>query len=151
VTVQVKSVSVEGRQVALFQLNRHQNVGCRHDRKEEVPGRHGGRTPESDDEAEVERMPHKLVWSGSHKTQILKLFSSKEAAHLLQTKWLEVADQEGDDHHDSPSNKEQDSQGHNSRGIFHSPDLAEQRLPKADYHQKHETREEHIGTAFGRR
>src|SRR5208337_903336 len=77
---------METYEVALLQLNRHQNVGRGHDGEKEVPCGHGGCTPECNNEAEIERMPHKLVWSRSHKSQSLKLLASKEAPHLLETK-----------------------------------------------------------------
>ena len=77
---------MESQEVALLQLNRHQNVGRGHYGEKEVPSGHGGCTPESDNKAEIERMPYKLVRSRSHKSQSLKLFASQEAPHLLETK-----------------------------------------------------------------
>jgi hypothetical protein len=55
-----------------------------------------------------------------------------------------VVDQEGAGQHNSPSKEEQDTQSPNSGGILHSPDRAQQGLPKTNRQEKRESCEEHI-------
>src|SRR5205085_11088317 len=48
-------------EIALFQKDANEDVGRRNRGKHQMSGRHRGRCPECDDEAEIDRMPHELV------------------------------------------------------------------------------------------
>ena len=103
-------------QVVFFQPRGGQDVAGHRDREEQVPGRHGGRRPEGDDETEHERVAHQPVEKSGVKTYVAVWCSAPCQVHLPQAEQVGVADHEGGGQRDRPADPEQNPQHQAARG-----------------------------------
>ena len=85
---------MEGHQVALFQLNSHQNVACAHHGKEQAPACHVRRAPKGNEESQVERMAHQAVWSGCAECWRFVVVIAQVFPYLLEPEQIKVVDQQ---------------------------------------------------------
>src|SRR5438067_9800595 len=86
-------VAIETDQVALFELDRDENVSRGHDREEEVTGGHSRRRPEGDDEPKIKRMSHHLIQCRRFERRRLFVFTDQIIVNLLHPKEAEVIDE----------------------------------------------------------
>src|SRR6185369_14086577 len=105
-------------EVALFESDREQDVGCCCNRKQQVRGCHHGRHPKGEQPADVEWVSHDLVWSGSRKLQTALRLTQQVPPDLTQSEQVEMVDQEGRKENQSPAERKQTTQHDSSSRIF---------------------------------
>src|SRR5262247_3201251 len=94
-----------GDQIAFFQEDADKDVCGRDGGEEKVPCRHHRRRPESDDEAEIDRMPHQPVQNRRFEVRLRHGVPDQMKGHLLQPEQLEMVDQERAGQDDQPASE----------------------------------------------
>src|SRR5262249_18373750 len=90
-------------QIPFLQCDTNKNVGRRDEGEEQMACSHHWRGPEGDDEAEIDRVPHKLVEHRRFETRLYPCFPGKVHNDLLQPEQFEMVDQERAQQHDKPA------------------------------------------------
>ena len=138
-------------QVALFQLDRDQDVAGGRQREQQVSGRHRRRRPEGEQEAEVDRMAHALVEQGVLKLGAGSGWPRRRATHLAQAEQLEMVDQEGAHQHQAPAEPEDAVEDQRRRRIVHDPHRRRRIGRHCQYSsEQRQAGEQHVGAALDR-
>src|SRR6185295_1846353 len=87
-------LSVSGYQVGLFEPDRQQDVGSRHDGKKQVSHGHDRRRPKRQQPPDIEWMPHVAIEERSAKLQVRVLAAHQIQIDLAQSEQVKVIDQE---------------------------------------------------------
>ena len=137
-------------QVALFKLDRDQDISGGGDGEHQVGDGHGRSGPEHQQEAHIQRMAHVAVEPGGVELQRGVLDPTQIQIHLAQTEEVKMVEQKGRHDNDDHPKPEQAIEDALTEDAFHLPDHPAQRLPLPAQQDQAQVREEHVGAAFRR-
>lgn len=127
--------SVEPKQIAFFVGHAHQNVDGHADSEEQMPGAHQWDRPESDEQAEHERVADEAVEAACHEGNRLVVAPAKVEIDLPQPEEIEVIDEEGRKQRESPAKGEENPQDGIQSSLAKVPDDGLNRLPLQKHQQ----------------
>src|SRR5580704_11023016 len=81
-------------QIAFFQENSDEDVGRGHRGEQQMPSAHGGSRPKRDDKAQIDRVSHEFEKQRRPETRRRRLETGEIVDDLVQSKQLEMVDQE---------------------------------------------------------
>ena len=93
-TVHAVIVAQQLSQIALFELDGHEDVAGCHEREQEVRSRHGRCAPEREQKAKVQRMADQPVGTRVAKADVSVRTADELQPHLPQAEEVEVIDDE---------------------------------------------------------
>src|SRR4051794_20112020 len=89
--------------VALFELDRDQDVAGGRNREQQMADRHRGRRPESEQEAQIDRVTDDAVKQRGMKLRRRQIFAEQSREDLAQPEKLEMAEHEGGQYKQAPA------------------------------------------------
>src|SRR5438105_1969865 len=135
---------MEAHEIALLELDRHENVRRRHHREEQMGHGHRRRAPKCEEPSDVQRMTHELVWSGRAELQFRVRLSDQLQPHLTESEEIEVIDEECRHQHESPTERERNPQCDSRRVAVDRPHHAPEGTPLPEQQNQRNAGEEHI-------
>src|SRR6266545_1782947 len=132
-------------QIAFLEEDADENVGRRHRREQQMPGRHHRRRPERDHEAEIDRMAHHLVEHRRLEARRGHRSSGQVDDDLMQPEQLEMVDQERAEQDEQPADERQAHHRHGKLRVGDLPDHRRDRAPLPEQQHEREARQQDIG------
>src|SRR5262249_27061507 len=139
-------------EVALLQRDGDEDVEGQAGGEDQVADGHVGRRPEGDDEADVERVAHRLVEERRAEPGGRRAAALVGVPDLAQPEELEVVEEEGRDDGDQPAEVRQAHERRLRRPTRRRPDERRRdRAPPPEEEREQETGREHVAAALGGR
>ena len=102
-------------EVALFELDRHEDVGRGHHGEQQVRHRHRRRGPEREEPAQIQRVTNQSIRARGDEVQRRVLAATEVQPDLAKSEQVEVVDQQGGDEHQQEPEAEKAVE-HRARG-----------------------------------
>ena len=140
---------MNGSEVFLFQLDRHQDVRSCGQSEQEVRSSHRRREPECAQPTDVKWMPHPLVRPRRHEAERLVLLAPRKQPDLPKAKEIEMVDQERRDQNQQPAEDVHPHQQPATDRILYRPNHTSHWLPLPEHEEQGQTGEQNVRAPLG--